>query len=139
MKKYENGGAMYHTTLPTDSLTVFRNSMKDTLAFGKQNLEDKAVELGSKIRALCKEKGLKSVAHADCEAPTVVVSYTEDKNLVQKFKDNGVQVVGGVPFKIDEPEGLICFRIGLFGLDKLKNVDRTVDLFKQKLEKVLEG
>lgn len=139
MEKYENGGAMYHTTLPTDSLTAFRNSVKDTLEVGAEKVEESAKELGKRMREACEKRGLKSVAKDSCKAPTVVVSYTKDKGIVQKFKKAGVQVVGGVPFKVDEPEGLICFRIGLFGLDKLKNVDRTVKLFEEKLDKVLSN
>lgn len=137
MKKYEGGGFMYHTTLPTDSLTVFRNAVKDTFAMGLELCEKKAIELGTRIREVCEAKGLKSVAQDSWRAPTVVVMYTEDAGIVGKFMKNGVQVVGGVPFKLDEPEGLICFRIGLFGLEKLKNVDRTVRLFEEALNKVM--
>jgi alanine-glyoxylate transaminase/serine-glyoxylate transaminase/serine-pyruvate transaminase len=45
----------------------------------------------------------------------------------------------GVPWKIDEPEGLKTFRIGLFGLDKLGNIPRTMKLMEDALDRVLDA
>lgn len=128
---------MYHTTIPTDSLTVFRDSMKDTYKLGLETAEKRAIELGKRIREVCVSKGWKSVAQEGVEAPTVVVMYCNDAAVVGKFKENGVQVVGGVPFKVDEPAGLVTVRVGLFGVEKLQNVDRTVQLFEKALNKVV--
>jgi len=37
-----------------------------------------------------------------------------------------LQIAAGVPLQCDEPADFRTFRIGLFGLDKLRNIDRTV-------------
>mmetsp|Transcript_6311 Transcript_6311/g.7675 ORF Transcript_6311/g.7675 Transcript_6311/m.7675 type:complete len:378 (-) Transcript_6311:416-1549(-) len=134
MKKYEDGGFMYYTTLPTDSLTAFRNSMLETKEFGYENAKNAAQDLGAKIRAICAENGCKSVSVDANAAPTVVVVYAPAKDMVARFKSVGLQVVGGVPFKVDEPEGLVTFRIGLFGIDKLKNVDRVAATFEKAMK-----
>jgi len=133
MDKYEAGAFMYYTTLPTDALMTFRDAMLETKAFGfaKSNLALR--ELGTKIRALLAKYGYKSVAADDCPAPGVVVAYADNKAMVGKFKAQGVQIAGGVPFKIDEPEGLMTFRLGLFGLDKIADVDATVATFEKAL------
>lgn len=137
MKKYEAGAFMYHTTLPTDSLTAFNNSINDTYTLTLEVAEKNALQLGKLIRDICEKKGLKSVAAADYESPTVVVMYADDPEIVGKFKANGIQIAGGVPFKLDEPTGLITFRIGLFGIEKLENVNRTANAFEAALNNVI--
>ena len=96
-------------------------------------------ELGDKIRALLVDKGFKSVAAPGFQAPGVVVSYTEDSDLQtgKKFAANGLQIAAGVPLQCDEPADFQTFRIGLFGLDKLQNVDRTVAHFAKVLDQVV--
>ena len=138
MKKYEGGGFGYHTTLPTDSLTTFRNAIKDTYAMGLDVAKTKATELGQRIRKVCEAKGWKSVAQKGFESPTVVTMYCNDANMVAKFKGEGIQVAGGVPFKVGEPEGLLTVRIGLFGVEKLKNVDVAVKNFENALAKIVK-
>ncbi|MBE9032443.1 alanine--glyoxylate aminotransferase family protein [filamentous cyanobacterium LEGE 11480] len=135
MQAYENGGHAYHATMPTDALTAFRDVMNETKAFGFENAHKAQQELGDKVRALLKSKGVKSVAAAGFEAPGVVVSYTDNPEIKtgKKFMVAGMQIAGGVPLKVGEPEDFQTFRLGLFGLDKLMNVDRTVE----KLEAVL--
>ncbi|MED5404284.1 MAG: alanine--glyoxylate aminotransferase family protein, partial [SAR324 cluster bacterium] len=49
----------------------------------------------------------------------------------------GFQVAAGVPLQCDEPEDYKTFRLGLFGLDKLHNVKRTVDNFAKALAAIL--
>ena len=44
----------------------------------------------------------------------------------------------GVPWRIDEPEGLHTFRMGLFGLDKMGNIAGTVTVMENALDTVLE-
>ena len=53
------------------------------------------------------------------------------------FAAQGLQIAGGVPLKVGEPDSFKTFRLGLFGLDKLTDVEGTVSRFKQALEKVL--
>jgi aspartate aminotransferase-like enzyme len=67
----------------------------------------------------------------------VIVSYTDDIDIKtgKKFMQAGMQVAAGVPLECGEPEGFSTFRIGLFGLDKLTDIDRTV----ANLEKTLEA
>ncbi len=72
------------------------------------------------------------------QSPTVVVSDTDDKDVQngRKFRELGVQAAAGVPLQCDEPADFQSFRIGLFGLDKLGNVARTVSNLEQVLVKI---
>jgi len=132
MAKYEAGSFMYYTTLPTDALLSFRDAMHDTIQHGHEKAKSDLQELGERIRAVLEKHGLPSVAEDGFRAPGVVVSYGRH-NMVAQFKEQGLQIAGGVPFKLDEPAGLITFRLGLFGLDKIKNIDRTVQVFEDAL------
>ena len=135
MQAYLNGGHAYHATMPTDALTVFRDAMLETQDIGFETLRDAQLELGRKVRSLLESRGYKSVAARGFEAPGVVVSYTTESDIQngKKFAAHGMQIAAGVPLKCDEPDDFKTFRFGLFGLDKLQNVDATV----AKLETVL--
>ncbi|GAB3625927.1 class V aminotransferase [Pandoraea terrae] len=137
METYEQGGFAYHATMPTDALAVLRNVMQETAAYGFDKVRAEQLALGEKVRALLAAKGFRSVAAKGFEAPGVIVSYTDDDAIQsgKKFAAAGLQVAAGVPLKCDEPDDFKTFRIGLFGLDKLHNIDRTVG----SLEKVLNG
>ena len=139
MEAYENGGHAYHATMPTDSLKEFRDVMKETEDYGFDKLRAKQQELGNKVRALLVSKGLQSVAAEGFQAPGVVVSYTDDIDIHKgtKFLQVGLQIAAGVPLRCDEPEGFQTFRLGLFGLDKLHHVDRTVEKLEQALDQIL--
>ena len=139
MEAYENGGHAYHATMPTDSLRRFRDIMKETEEYGFKKVHAEQQELGNKVREMLAAKGFKSVAAKGFEAPGVVVSYTDDKGIHtgKKFADIGFQVAAGVPLQCDEPEDYQTFRLGLFGLDKLHNVERTVDNLAKALAIIL--
>jgi len=128
MEAYESGGHAYHATLPTDALRGVRDAMQATEAHGLGLARSQQQELGDKVRALLRARGFPSVAAAGCEAPGVVVSYTTDPEIqsAKKFLGLGLQLAAGVPLQCDEGADFRSFRIGLFGLDKLANVDRTV-------------
>jgi len=138
MAAYEGGGHAYHATLPTDALTRLRDTMRDTGTFGFDRARAAQQELGDKVRALLARKGFPSVAAEGFGAPGVVVSYTDDKDVQsgRKFAGLGLQTAAGVPLQCDEPADFQSFRIGLFGLDKLRNVDRTVRYLEQALDNV---
>lgn len=138
MESYEQGGFAYHATMPTDSLTVLRDVMAETEAYGFEKVRAEQQELGDKVRRLLREKGYRSVAAPGFEAPGVVVSYTDDDGMqsAKKFAQAGLQAAAGVPLQCDEPQGFKTFRIGLFGLDKLHNVDRTVASLEAALNKM---
>ncbi len=138
MEAYENGGHAYHATMPTDALLKFRDTMMETKAYGFDKVKQEQLELGQKARALLTSKDFKSVAAEGFQAPGVVVSYTDDSDIHngKKFMAEGLQIAAGVPLQCDEPEGFQTFRIGLFGLDKLHNVDRTVSHLNDALEKI---
>ena len=136
MQAYENGGHAYHATLPTDSIKYFRDMMKLAEEAGFETLRENQWALGEKVRALLKARGFKSVAAEGFEAPGVVVCYTTD-DLIQngkKFVEQGLQIAAGVPLQCDEPADYKTFRLGLFGIDKLKDVDGAV----ARLEKALD-
>jgi len=137
MEAYEKGGHAYHATLGTDSLRQLRDTMKETERAGFENLRAAQQELGSKVRALMVRHGFPSVAADGFQSPSVVVSYTDDKDVQsgKKFLDLGLQAAAGVPLQCDEPADFQTFRIGLFGLDKLGHVSRSVS----NLERVLAG
>jgi aspartate aminotransferase-like enzyme len=138
MEIYEQGSHTYHATMPTDTLTVFRNVMAEMKAYGFEQACIQQQELGDKVRSLLMDKGIKSVAAPGFQAPSVVVSYTTDKEIHtgKKFKDLGIQIAAGVPLRCDEPEDFATFRIGLFGLDKLQNVDRTVTKLAEVIHQI---
>ncbi len=128
MAAYEGGSHAYHATLPTDALRTFRDVMDETVAFGLAEVKAAQQELGARVRTLLAGHGYPSVAAAGFGAPGVVVSYTDDPAIKNggRFGALGLQVAGGVPLQIGEPADFSTFRIGLFGLDKLGDIDRTV-------------
>jgi len=139
MQAYENGGHAYHATLPTDALTRLREVMQETRAYGFEKVRAEQIELGSKVRALFASRGIVSVAAEGFQAPGVVVSYTEDPEIQssRKFLAEGLQTAAGVPLQCDEPADFMSFRVGLFGLEKWHNVDRTVAQLAAALDRVL--
>jgi aspartate aminotransferase-like enzyme len=140
MDAYLKGGHVYHTTMPTDALKILRNVMKETQALGFAALKQKQIELGSKVRELLVSKGYDSVSAKGFQSPGVVVSYTKDPDIQsgKKFIALGLQTAAGVPLQCDERPDFRTFRIGLFGLEKLANVDRTVGQLAKALEKITE-
>jgi aspartate aminotransferase-like enzyme len=139
MEAYEHGGHAYHATMPTDALRRFRDVMKETEEYGFDKVCAEQQELGDKVRALLVSKGIKSVAADGFQAPGVVVCYTEDSGIHtgKKFLDVGIQIAAGVPLRCDEPEDFQTFRLGLFGLDKLHNINRTVEKLNEALSQIL--
>jgi len=138
METYEAGGHAYHSTMPTDSLKVFRDTLSETREFGFSTAFDAQWKLGSSVREALKNWGIKSVAADGFGAPGVVVSYTESPDVQNgsRFKELGFQIAAGVPLKCDEPSGFSTFRLGLFGLDKLKNVESTLATLDQAFEQI---
>ncbi|WP_068636343.1 aminotransferase class V-fold PLP-dependent enzyme [Thauera butanivorans] len=136
MEAYEAGGHAYHATLPTDALAAMRDRMKETEAFGFDKARDAQWELGRRVRALLQSRGIRSVAAEGFQAPGVVVSYTEDDGIKSgaKFIAAGLQTAAGVPLQCDEPADFKTFRIGLFGLDKLGDIDRAVGNLERALD-----
>jgi len=128
MQAYENGGHAYHATMPTDAIKHFRDTINETAEFGFDNARQKQQELGDRVRGLLSKYNFISVAADGFLAPGVVVSYTSDKEIHNgsKFKDMGMQIAAGVPLKFNEGDDYQTFRLGLFGLDKLKDVDAAV-------------
>jgi aspartate aminotransferase-like enzyme len=128
MEAFEAGNHAYHATMPTDALFQLRDTMLETQKFGFANMKARQKELGDKVRAVLESKGFPSVAAKGFQAPGVVVSYTSDPDIQsgKKFVSLGLQTAAGVPLQCDEGAEFKTFRIGLFGLDKLNNVDRTV-------------
>lgn len=139
MEAYENGGHAYHATMPTDALKRFRDTMKETEQYGFDKARAAQQELGDKIRALLVSKGINSVAAEGFQAPGVVVCYTDDADIQngKKFLEIGLQIAAGVPLQCDEPEDFQTFRLGLFGLDKLQNIDRTIENFDKALSQII--
>jgi aspartate aminotransferase-like enzyme len=139
METYESGGHAYHATLPTDALTRLRDVMKETQAYGFDKVRAEQIDLGTKVRALFESRGIASVAAQGFKAPGVVVSYTQDPEIQssRKFLAQGLQTAAGVPLQCDEPADFMSFRVGLFGLEKWHNVDRTVAQLAGALDKIL--
>ena len=99
-------------------------------------------ELGSEARALLESRGLTSVSAPGFGAPGVLVYYSpigqDNPEMFKHFKDHGLQIAMGVPWRIDEPDGLKTFRIGLFGLDKMGNIPACVGTLEASLDAVLK-
>ena len=139
MRAYENGGHAYHATMPTDSLRQFRDTILEAKEIGFDKLCDAQWELGNRVRKVLADKGIESVAAEGFEAPGVVVSYT-DRDDIHKgsaFAEAGLQIAAGVPLKVGEPDNFKTFRLGLFGLDKLTDIDGAVERFEKALDEVL--
>jgi aspartate aminotransferase-like enzyme len=128
METYEQGGHAYYATMPTDSLARLRDAMRELEGFGFDTAKAAQQALGARVRKMLVAKGMPSVAAPGFQAPSVVVSYTDDKEIQsgRKLIGLGLQTAAGVPLQCDEPADFLTFRIGLFGLDKLRNVERTV-------------
>lgn len=139
MKAYEKGAHAYHTTMPTDAIQHNLEMMKQAGQMGFEKLKSAQAELGKKVRDELKSRGTKSVATDEFAAPGVIVCYTPDAGMSSgaKFKEQGLQIASGVALMCDEPEGFRTFRLGLFGLDKLNNIDKTVSTFTNALDNVL--
>ncbi|MDO8305231.1 aminotransferase class V-fold PLP-dependent enzyme [Herminiimonas sp.] len=139
MESYEQGNVAYHTTMPTDALTILRDVMEETAAYGFDKVRAEQQELGDRVRALLESKGFKSVAAEGFQAPGVVVSYTNDDGIqsTKKFAEAGLQTAAGVPLQCDERADFKTFRVGLFGLDKLHNIERTVANLAKALDAIL--
>jgi len=140
MQAYEKGGHAYHATVPTDGLLRFRDAMQETVALGLDEVQRRQWELGTRVRALLAENGFPSVAAPGFEAPGVVVSYTDDPAIQNgsRFAAVGVQIAAGVPLMCEEPPEFRTFRIGLFGLDKYKDVDDAVGRLEHALPAMQE-
>jgi len=137
MEAYENGGHAYHATMPTDGLRQLRDVMAEAEKFGFSELKAAQARLGKEARELLASRGIKSLAADGFGAPGVIVNHTTDSDIQNgsRFAQAGFQIAAGVPLMCDEPEGFCTFRIGLFGIDKLMNVDRTLDYLKDALDK----
>ena len=138
METYEKGGHAYHATLPTDALTRLASVMQETQAYGFARVKAEQVALGEKVRELFESRGLPSVAAEGFKAPGVVVSYTTDPGIQsgKKFLDQGLQTAAGVPLQCDERADFMTFRVGLFGLEKWHQVERTVGQLAEALDRL---
>ena len=139
MATYEAGGHAYHATMPTDAIVGMREAMLETKAMGFAEAKAAQWALGRAVRALLAERGVASVAAEGFAAPGVVVSFTEDP-LVQngaKFRELGMQIAAGVPLQVGEGAEFRTFRLGLFGLDKLVDVEATMARLRRGIEAVL--
>ena len=138
METYESGGHLYHATMPTDALARCLEAMEETRAQGFGALRERQLELGRRVRALLQARGFPSVAAEGFQAPGVVVSHTLDPEIqsARAFLAQGLQTATGVPLQCDEPADFRSFRIGLFGLDKLADIDGTVARLEQALDRI---
>ncbi len=138
MEAYTGGGHAYHATLPTDALRAFRDTMLESKAYGFDKLKQAQWDQGNRVRALLAKRGIKSVAADGFGAPGVVVSYTTDPDVQtgKKFSALGMQIAAGVPLQCDEGADYRSFRLGLFGLDKLYDVDASIARLEAALDTV---
>ena len=138
MQAYENGGHAYHATLPTTALVELRDAMQETRDRGFATVREQQMALGQKVRALLTSRGMPSVAAEGFQAPGVVVSYTTDPDIQsgKAFIAQGLQTAAGVPLMCDEPSDFRTFRLGLFGLDKWADVDRSVGQLSKTLDAI---
>jgi len=145
MTEYEAGRFKYYTTLPTDALRTFRDVMLETKTFGFAKAKNEQWRMGRMVRSELRKQGFRGVPEIEYQSPGVVVLYIPQKmegwNFFERFKAEGVQIAGGVPWKLGEPEGRgkkETFRIGLFGLDKIMNVESTVKSLIAIVENIVQ-
>ena len=138
MGAYRDGGHMYHATMPTDAIKIFRDVVHETEKFGLKEAEKATWDLGMGVRKVLKDKGYTSVAAEGWEAPGVAVVYANnDPTYAGHFTNAQFQIAAGVPLVLGEPDHYNSFRIGLFGLDKLMHVDKTIRNFEVGLDAVM--
>jgi aspartate aminotransferase-like enzyme len=139
MEAYLGGGHAYHATMPTDALRAFHRSMMETKAFGFEKARDAQWEQGNAVRAMLAERQIPSVAAEGFAAPGVIVCYTDDPEIQngKKFAAHGLQIAAGVPLMCDEGSDYRSFRLGLFGLDKLKDVPASLARLRAAFDAVL--
>jgi aspartate aminotransferase-like enzyme len=128
MEAYLNDGHAYHATMPTDALRTLRDAMMETRAIGFDRLCAAQWEQGNAVREMLAARGIGSVAADGFGAPGVVVCFTDDPEIQngRKFAALGLQTAAGVPLMVDEGPDYRSFRIGLFGLDKLRDVPASI-------------
>ena len=138
METYEGGAHAYHATMPTDALRHFRDALIEAEAFGLEALKAAQVRLGQQVRKLLGRYQYKSVAAEGFEAPSVVVCFAPSAEIKtgKAFAEQGLQIAAGVPLECGERDDYASFRIGLFGLDKLSDPDRTVAHLETALEQI---
>ena len=138
METYEKGSFVYHTTMPTNALKELRDTMLETESLGFDYLKHRQYDLGRQVRNMLISYGYPSVAQTGYHAPGVVVCYTTDKDMqnATKFRNMGYQTAAGVPLQVGERKDFQTFRIGLFGIDKLTNIDATVASLKEALDQL---
>ncbi len=138
METYESGSHVYHTTMPTDAMAKVAAVMRETRDYGFERRRDEQWTLGRAVRDLLASYGYRSVAAPGFEAPGVVVSYTDDPDIQnsKKFLALGLQTAAGVPLQCDEGADFRTFRIGLFGLDKLHQPQRSLTHLRQALDQL---
>ena len=138
MTAYLNGGHAYHATMPTDGLSQFYDTLCEVKSFGYDRAKQAQIELGSRLRLLMEQRGYKSLAADGFKSPSVIVSHTERDDMKNgaAFAANGVQIAAGVPLECGESADFKTFRVGLFGLDKLADMDGTISDFMQTLDTV---
>ena len=138
MSAYLNGGHAYHATMPTDGLSQFYDTLCEVKSFGYDRAKQAQIELGSRLRLLMEQRGYKSLAADGFKSPSVIVSHTERDDMKNgaAFAANGVQIAAGVPLECGESANFKTFRVGLFGLDKLADIDGTISDFMQALDTV---
>jgi len=138
MEAYLNGGHAYHATMPTDALRVFRDAMLETKQIGFAKLCDAQWQQGTAVREMLAARGVKSVAAPGFGAPGVVVSFTDDPDIQNgsKFRAHGLQIAAGVPLMVDEGPDYKSFRLGLFGLDKLRDVPASLKRLEAAFDEV---
>lgn len=140
MAAYENGGHAYHSTMPTDALAQLRDAMVETMDMGLENARNAQVDLGKKVRGTLARRGFASVAAEGFQSPGVVVSYTDNDAIHNgiAFAEHGLQIAAGTPLACDEPDDFKTFRLGLFGINKLLDIDGTVQRLDHTLAQILE-
>jgi len=138
VETYESGSHVYHTTMPTDALIRLRDVMQETRNCGFEQTRQQQEDLGRRARQLIEGYGYPSVAAEGFKAPCVVVSYTTDPEIQtgKKFIALGLQTASGVPLQCDEKADFRSWRVGLFGLEKLQNPDRTLGHLRLALGKL---
>ena len=138
MGAYLGGGHAYHATMPTDGISQFYQAVLEIKKFGYANAKQAQIELGTKLRSIMEQRGFKSLTADGFKSPTVIVSHTDrdDMKSGAAFAAQGVQIAAGVPLECGESDQFKTFRIGLFGLDKLANIERTISVFTEKLDSV---
>ena len=135
MEAFENGGHAYHATMPTDALAAMRDVMLETEAYGFARVCRGAAGTRPPRARAARKPRLSRASPPRASRRRVSSSATRPIRISSRAGSSSPSACRPLPAcrcMCDEPPEFRTFRIGLFGLEKLHNPERTVNNLAQR-------